>query len=84
MENPEALGFHQEQTETTEDSTEISGLVLYQTLFIYSRKYSYYKFRLQYKNSKSKVIILMCLEILLMKNTTPSHKSASNSKTNCQ
>ena len=40
MENPEALGFHQEttkdpieQTETTEDSTDISGLVLYQTLF---------------------------------------------------
>ena len=36
----EALGFHQEtmkdpieQTETTEDSTDISGLVLYQTLF---------------------------------------------------
>ena len=40
MENPEALGFHQEitkdpieQTETTEDSTDISELVLYQTLF---------------------------------------------------
>ena len=40
MENPEALGFHQEtmkdpieQTETMEDSTDISGLVLYQTLF---------------------------------------------------
>ena len=35
-----ALGFHQEttidpikQTETTKDSTDISGLVLYQTLF---------------------------------------------------
>ena len=28
-----ALGFHQEQTETTEDSTEIPGLVLYQTLY---------------------------------------------------
>ena len=52
-----------EQTETTEDSTEILGLVLYQTLFyfIYSRKllqvsvtiqntkYNYYKFWLQYK-----------------------------------
>ena len=25
MENPEALGFHQEQTETMEDSTEITG-----------------------------------------------------------
>ena len=33
MENPEALGFHQEQMETTEDSTEIPGLVLYQTLY---------------------------------------------------
>ena len=40
MENPEALGFHQEtmidpikQMETMEDSTDISGLVLYQTLF---------------------------------------------------
>ena len=40
MENPEALGFHQEtmkdpikQKEKMEDSTDISGLVLYQTLF---------------------------------------------------
>ena len=39
MENPEALGFHQEMTKDpinqrkTEDSTDISGLVLYQTLF---------------------------------------------------
>ena len=41
MENPEALGFHQEQMETMEDSTEISGFkrknipgfVLYQTLY---------------------------------------------------
>ena len=38
MENPEALGFHQEQTETTEDSTEIPGLVLYQTLFYLLKK----------------------------------------------
>ena len=45
MENPEALGFHQEttkdpieQTETTEDSTEIQGLVLYQTLFYLLKK----------------------------------------------
>ena len=35
MENPEALGFHQEQTETMEDSTEIPGLVLYQTLYYF-------------------------------------------------
>ena len=33
MENPEALGFHQKQTETKEDSTEIPELVLYQTLY---------------------------------------------------
>ena len=32
------IGFHQEQTETTEDSTEISGLVLYQTLFYLLKK----------------------------------------------
>ena len=35
MENPEALAFHQEsmqQMEQTENSTEIPGLVLYQTL----------------------------------------------------
>ena len=51
MENPEALGFHQEQTETMEDSTEIPGLVLYQTLFYLLKKKSYYEFRLQYKNS---------------------------------
>ena len=45
MENPEALGFHQEtmkesrqQTEMMENSAKIPGLVLYQTLhhfFIY-------------------------------------------------
>ena len=33
MENFEAVGFHQEQMETMEDSTEIPGLVLYQTLY---------------------------------------------------
>ena len=27
VENPEALGFHQEQMETMEDSTEISGKI---------------------------------------------------------
>ena len=55
MENPEALGFHHEtmedpieQTETTEDSTGIPGLVLYQSLFYFLEK-NYYKFRLQYK-----------------------------------
>ena len=55
VDNLEALGFHQEttedpieQTETTEDSTEIPGLVLYQTLFYLLEK-NYYKFQLQYK-----------------------------------
>ena len=45
MKNPEALGFHQEtmkdpieQMKTTEDSTDISGLVLYQTLFYLLKK----------------------------------------------
>ena len=75
MENPEALGFHQETTkdpieqmETMEDSTEIQGLVLYQTLF--TRENFYYNFQLQYKNSKRQVVILMCLEILLSKHNT--------------
>ena len=43
MENPEALGFHQEitkeprqQTETTENSTKTSGSVLYKTLHYFS------------------------------------------------
>ena len=31
---------------------------------------NYYKFRLQYKNSKSKTLSLMCLEILLSKHNT--------------
>ena len=69
MENPEALGFHQEQTETTEDSTEIPGLVLYQTLF-----YLLEKFLLQVlitiQKFKIQVIILMSLAILLSKHHT--------------
>ena len=79
MENPEALGFHQEQMETTEDpieqtetmedSKEIPGLVLYQTLFYFflrkiTTSFSYNtKFKIQ-------VIILMCLTILLSKHDT--------------
>ena len=47
MENPEALGFHQEQTETMEDSTEIPGLVLYQTLFLFTRCISFEIFQSQ-------------------------------------
>ena len=31
---------------------------------------NYYKFRLQYKNSKSKMLSLMCLEMLLSKHNT--------------
>ena len=38
MENPEALGFHQETKGKMEDSTDISGLVLYQTLFYLLKK----------------------------------------------
>ena len=55
VENPEALGFHQEtmedpieQMETMEDSTKIPGLVLYHTLFYFLEK-NYYNFWLQYK-----------------------------------
>ena len=59
VENPEALGFHQEtmkhpieQKETTEDSSDprigfVSNLILF-------TQENYYKFRLQYKNSNSK------------------------------
>ena len=69
MENPEALGFHQEQTETMEDSTEIPGLVLYQTLF-----YLLEKFLLQVsvtiQKFKIQGVILMCLAILLSKHHT--------------
>ena len=61
MENPEALGFHQEQTETMEDSTGIPGLVLYQTLFfIYSvyfiQNFPKSKIRKEKKN-KRKILI---------------------------
>ena len=84
MENSEALGYHQEQTETMEDSTEIPGLVLYQTLYylldVYHPKFSKVedkrkeKFLLQVsviiQNSKFKVVILMCLAILLSKHHT--------------
>ena len=45
VENPEALGFHQETTKdpieqmkTMEDSMDIAGLVLYQTLFFLFEK----------------------------------------------
>ena len=70
VENLKALGFHQEQMETMEGSAEIPGLVLYQTLFYLLEKNSYYKFRLEYKNLKIQVIILMCLAILLSKHHT--------------
>ena len=86
MENPEALGLHQEQTETTEDSTEIPGLVLYQTLYyllgVFHSKFSKVKkkkkrekkFLLQVsviiQKFKIQVVILMCLAILLSKHHT--------------
>ena len=74
MENPKALGFHQETTkdpikqmETTEDSTDISRLVLYQTLFYLLAKLLQVSVTIQ--KFKIQDIILMCLEILLSKNT---------------
>ena len=75
MENPEALGFHQEtmknpieQMETTEDSTDILGLVLYQTSFYLLRKLL--QVSVTIPKFKIQVIILMCLEILLSKHNT--------------
>ena len=65
MENPEALGFHQEtmkestqQMETMKNSTEIPGLVLYQTLHyfftrtLFLNRENYYKFQLQIQNPR--------------------------------
>ena len=75
MENPEALGFHPEtmkdpieQKETMEDSTDISGLVLYQTLFYLLGKLLQVSVTIQ--KFKIQDIILMCLEILLSKHNT--------------
>ena len=75
MENPEALRFHQEtmrdqikQTETTEDSTDISGFVLYQTLFYLLEKLLQVLVTIQ--KFKIQDVILMCLEILLSKHNT--------------
>ena len=75
MENPEALGFHQEtmkdpieRTETMEDSTDISGLVLYQTLFYLLEKLLQVLVTIQ--KFKIQDIILMYLEILLSKHNT--------------
>ena len=69
-----------EQTETMEDSTDISRLVLYQTLYyllgvFYSKfskveeekRKSLLQVSVIIQNSKSKVVILMCLAILLSK-----------------
>ena len=76
MENLEALGFHQKQrkdpihqTETTEDSTDISGLVLYQTLFSFTRE-KLLQVLVTIQKFKIQVVILMCLEILLSKHYT--------------
>ena len=61
MENPEALGFHQETTkestqqmETMENSTEIPGLVSYQTLhyFLVSKLYIIFTLCISARNVK--------------------------------
>ena len=70
MENPEALGFHQEQTETMEDSTEIPGLVFYQTLFYLLKEKFLLQVSVTIQKFKIQVVILMCLEILLSKHNT--------------
>ena len=68
MENPEALGFHQEQTETTEDSTEIPGLVLYQTLYyllgVIHSKYSKVEDKIRKKKKKEKKFLLQISVII--------------------
>ena len=68
VENPEALRFHQEQTETMEDSTEIQDWFCIKPYFIYSRKLLQVSVTIQ--KFKIQVIILMCLEILLSKHNT--------------
>ena len=72
MENPEALGFHQEMMKDPIKPQEkwkiqqtFQDWFCIKPYFIYSKK-----FRLQYKNSKSKTLSLMCLEILLSKHNT--------------
>ena len=69
------LGFHQEmtkhpieQTETTEDSTEISGLVLYQTLFYLLEKITTsFSYNTKIQNPSC---YFKCLEISLSKHNT--------------
>ena len=75
MENLKALGFHQktlkdpiEQMKTMEDSTDISGLVMYQTLFYLLKKLLQVLVTIQ--KFKIQDVILMCLEILLSKHNT--------------
>ena len=75
MENPKALGFHQEMMKDPIKPKE--KWKIQQTFqdwfcikpYSFTRE-NYYKFRLQYKNSKSKTLSLMCLEILLSKHNT--------------
>ena len=54
--------------QTMEDSTEIPGLVLYQTLFYLLEKLLQVSVTIQ--KFKIQVVILMCLEILLSKHNT--------------
>ena len=57
-----------EQMETMEDSTEIPGLVLYQTLFYFLKKINTsFGYNTRFK---IQVVILMCLTILLSKHDT--------------
>ena len=70
MENPEALGFHQEQMETMEDSTEIPGLVLYQTLY-YLLDIFYTKFSKVEDKRKEK--FLLQVSVIIQKFKIQSH-----------
>ena len=74
MENPEALGFHQEtmkhpteQTKTMEDSTDISTDILF---YLLEKFFILLQFLVTIQKFKIHVIILMCLEILFSKHNT--------------
>ena len=70
MENPQALGFHQEQMETMEDSTEIPGLVLYETLY-YLLDQFYPKFSKVEDKRKEK--FLLQVSVIIQKFKIQSH-----------
>ena len=67
MENPQALGFHQEQMETTEDSTEIPGLVLYQTLYYLLGIFHSKSSKVKKKKKKKERKFLLQVSVIIQK-----------------